>query len=80
MAAPTYATQLDEAKEALALIVAGQLESHSTLAGQFKHWTPAQLRDHVDWLEDKAREEAIDTGGTRAGKRQVGFAKFRGDA
>lgn len=79
MAAPSYATQLEEAKEALALIVAGQLESHSTLAGQYKHWTPAQLREHIDWLEGKVRDEEIETGGTRAGQRQVGFAKFRGD-
>ena len=78
MAAPTYAVQLDEAIEALALIVAGQLDSHSTLAGQYKHWTPEQLRDHIDWLEDKARQEDIDDTGSRAGKRQVGFAKFRG--
>lgn len=79
MAAPTYSTQLEEAKEALALIVSGQLESHSTLAGQYKHWTPSQLRDHIDWLEDKTREEEIDDSGNRAGKRQVGYANFKGN-
>jgi predicted sulfurtransferase len=63
MAAPTYKTQLSQAQEALAAIVSGQLESHSTLAGQFRHLSIEQLRDHIEWLEMKAQQE--EAGGRR---------------
>lgn len=77
MAAPTYSKQLDEAKEALALIVKGQLESSSTLAGSFKNWTPAQMREHIAWLEVKARQECIEASANRAGTRYVAYAGVR---
>ncbi len=57
MAVKTYAEQLDEAKEALQLLIAGQLQSHSTLSGSYQHFTPHELRAHIDWLEDKATRE-----------------------
>ncbi len=78
MAAPTYSKQLDQAKEALALITAGQLESSSTLAGSFKNFTPQQMRDHIEWLEVKARQECIESSDTRAGTRFVAYAGIRG--
>lgn len=78
MSAPTYSKQLEEAKEALSLIVSGQLESSSTLAGSFKNWTPEQMRDHIEWLEVKARQEAIEDAGNRAGTRYVAYAGVRG--
>lgn len=77
MAVSTYSKQLDEAKEALALIVKGQLESSSTLAGSFKNWTPEQMRDHIEWLEVKARQESIDASANRAGTRYVAYAGVR---
>lgn len=55
--ATSYRTQLEEAQEALALVVRGGIESHSTLAGSFKNWTPDQLRAHIDWLESKVAME-----------------------
>jgi hypothetical protein len=54
----SYRRQLEEAQEALALVVRGGIESHSTLAGTFKNWTPDQLRSHIDWLESKVSMEA----------------------
>lgn len=55
--ATSYRTQLEEAQEALALVVRGGIESHSTLAGTFKNWTPAAIREHIEWLEGKVRME-----------------------
>lgn len=77
MAAPSYSKQLDEAKEALSLIVKGQLESSSTLAGSFKNWSPDQLRKHIEWLEVKARQECIETSANRSGTRYVAYAGVR---
>ena len=69
MAAPTYARQLSDAQEALAAIVSGQLQSHSTLAGQFQHLSVSDLRKHIEWLETKAAQEA------RGNKGYVGLAQ-----
>jgi hypothetical protein len=77
MAAPTYLKQLEEAKEALALIVKGQLASSSTLAGSFSNFTPEQVRTHIEWLEVKAREECLAGSPNRAGTRYVAYAGVR---
>ena len=77
MAATSWTKQLEEAKEALHLIVSGQLESSSTLAGSFKNWTPAQMRDHINWLEMKSRQECLDSSDNRAGTRYVAYAGVR---
>jgi len=77
MSVPTYSKQLDEAREALALIVKGQLASSSTLAGSFSNWTPQQMRDHIEWLEVKARQESIDGSANRAGTRYVAYGAVR---
>ena len=77
MAAPSYSKQLDDAKEALSLIVAGQLESSSTLAGSFRNWSPAQMREHIEWLEAKVRQESNESSDNRAGPRYVAYAGIK---
>ena len=77
MAPPSYSKQLEDAKEALALIVAGQLESHSTLAGSFKNWSPAQMRDHIEWLEQKSRQETPCGDGERTGTSYFAYSAVR---
>jgi hypothetical protein len=74
MAAKTYRSQLDEAKEAMQLIVAGQLQSHSTLAGTYQHFTLPDLREHISWLEDMATREESVSSGNRAGRRYCAVA------
>lgn len=71
MAAPSYQKQLEDAKEALSLIVSGQLASHSTLAGQFSHLSINDLRNHIEWLEGKDRQEKAENAG-----RGVSYVAF----
>lgn len=62
MAAPTFSEQLTAAQEALHAVVSGKLLSHSSLSGSFTKLSPGELRDHINWLEQKVREEAMATG------------------